>query len=76
MSGTSAPALQGPLAPPLFTIISGSPTPEELAAVTALLTLLTTPPDTGPAGPAEPGPAARWDRSDLPPPASWAAARP
>ncbi|MEU9305150.1 acyl-CoA carboxylase subunit epsilon [Streptomyces sp. NPDC048269] len=70
MSGTTAPALEGPLAPALFEIINGSPTPEELAAVAALLTVLTTrSPEPVPPEP----PAARWDRSELLPPSSWAA---
>ncbi|WP_328930637.1 acyl-CoA carboxylase subunit epsilon (plasmid) [Streptomyces sp. NBC_00190] len=69
MSGTTAPALDGPLAPSLFKIINGRPTPEELAVVAALVTVLT-------ARAPEPAPteqAARWDRSELLPPSSWAA---
>ncbi|WP_330301216.1 acyl-CoA carboxylase subunit epsilon [Streptomyces sp. NBC_00503] len=76
MFGTSVPALEGPLAPTLFKIIKGSPTQEQLAAVATLLTVLAALPDARPEAPAEPGPAARWDRSEILPPASWAAVRP
>ncbi|MFE9635266.1 acyl-CoA carboxylase epsilon subunit [Streptomyces sp. NPDC006463] len=74
MPGTPLPAVESPLAPALFKIINGRPTPEELAAVAALLTALVPPPAVaGRDAPADPGPSARWDRSDILPPTSWAA---
>ncbi|MET7378767.1 acyl-CoA carboxylase epsilon subunit [Streptomyces sp. NPDC005526] len=75
MSGTPAPpALRGPLGPALFRVIGGSPTPEEVAVVAALVTaLMTAAPDgAGPAPEPEPAPA-RWRRAGTPPPASWRA---
>ncbi|MGH4028485.1 acyl-CoA carboxylase subunit epsilon [Actinomycetota bacterium Odt1-20B] len=66
-----APALEGPLAPALFKVIHGSPTPEELAAVVALLTALTagaTPNEEE----ARAG-TARWHRPEAMAPASWQA---
>ncbi|ATW50996.1 acyl-CoA carboxylase subunit epsilon [Streptomyces xantholiticus] len=73
----SAPALEGPLGPSLFKVISGCPTPEELAAVTALLSALSTTAATSAAGDPEtdePAPAA-WGRPEAFPPASWMARR-
>lgn len=70
----SAPALEGPLGPSLFKVISGCPTPEELAVVTALLSALSVA-TTAPDGPeAEPAPAA-WGRPEAFPPVSWMARR-
>ncbi|MCB5183443.1 acyl-CoA carboxylase epsilon subunit [Streptomyces antimicrobicus] len=72
MSGRhTAPALEGPLAPTLFKIINGRPTPEELAAVAALVAALTSRHTDGDAAPA--ADAARWERPGLLPPASWQA---
>jgi len=72
----SAPALEGPLGPSLFKVISGCPTPEELAVVTALLSSLSTSAATSAAGPEtdEPAPAA-WGRPEAFPPVSWMARR-
>ncbi|MEU5537279.1 acyl-CoA carboxylase epsilon subunit [Streptomyces sp. NPDC020362] len=70
-----APALEGPLGPALFRVIGGNPTPEEVAAVAALLTALATAPAEGTADPAadrDPAPA-RWHRPEAPPPGSWRA---
>ncbi|MEU2800536.1 MULTISPECIES: acyl-CoA carboxylase subunit epsilon [unclassified Streptomyces] len=73
----SAPALQGALAPALFKVISGCPSPEELAAVTALLTALS----ASAAGPASdvaatrPVATADWGRPEGCTPVSWAARR-
>ncbi|WP_410539862.1 acyl-CoA carboxylase epsilon subunit [Streptomyces sp. KL2] len=69
----SATALEGPLGPVLFKVISGSPAPEELAAVAALLTALSAPLPSGRA--ARPVAPAMWRRPCVPPPASWAAGR-
>ncbi|MFD0277752.1 acyl-CoA carboxylase epsilon subunit [Kitasatospora sp. NPDC127111] len=70
MSDPLAPALAGPLAPALFRVIGGNPGPEELAAITALLTVRAA--AAGPAPAPAPAPPARWERGDLHPPASWA----
>ncbi|MFJ4283504.1 acyl-CoA carboxylase epsilon subunit [Streptomyces massasporeus] len=73
MSGKpAAPALGGPLAPALFRVVNGSPTPEELAAVAALVAAIMA--DADRSGPA-PGPRTptRWHRPEAPPPASWQA---
>jgi hypothetical protein len=70
-------ALDGPLGPTLFKVISGTPTAEELAAVTALLTALAstaaahTEAASDPAGPASQ--TAGWSRPERFPPASWMA---
>lgn len=71
----AAPALEGPLGPALFRVIGGNPTPEEVAAVAALLTALTVPPAEAAAeAAADRAPApARWHRPAAPPPASWRA---
>ncbi|MFE0100175.1 acyl-CoA carboxylase subunit epsilon [Streptomyces sp. NPDC059009] len=66
-----APALEGPLAPTLFKVIHGSPTPEELAAVVALLTALTA--GAPPNGEEDRGATARWTRAEATPPSSWKA---
>ncbi|UYQ64844.1 acyl-CoA carboxylase epsilon subunit [Streptomyces peucetius] len=73
----SAPALEGPLGPSLFKVISGCPTPEELAVVTALLSALTaSAATTAPDGSKAPGPApAAWGRPETFPPVSWMARR-
>ncbi|MDJ0382259.1 acyl-CoA carboxylase epsilon subunit [Streptomyces sp. G-G2] len=66
----STPAFDGPLGPTLIEIIRGTPTAEEIAALTALLTTLAA------ASAPEPGPvpaAAGWDRPERFPPASWRA---
>lgn len=68
MPGETASLLEGPLGPALFRLVSGSPTPEELAAIAVLLGARAT--ARGPA--AEPAPAARWEAGGLLPPASWA----
>ncbi|MDX2396340.1 acyl-CoA carboxylase epsilon subunit [Streptomyces sp. NPDC054904] len=70
----SVPAFEGPLGPTLIEIIRGTPTTEELAVVTALLTTLAAgaapEPETAP----EPVPAAAgWDRAEPYPPLSWRA---
>ncbi|MEV7130837.1 acyl-CoA carboxylase epsilon subunit [Streptomyces sp. NPDC093260] len=63
------PVFDGPLGPTVFEIVRGSPSAEELAAVTALLTALAAarevsePPVRG----------AGWPRPELCPPASWMA---
>ncbi|MEU6955990.1 acyl-CoA carboxylase subunit epsilon [Streptomyces sp. NPDC045714] len=69
----------GPLGDGLLKVISGSPSPEELAAVVALLTVLAgeggaaAPPDDGRgAVPVRAG----WARREGGPPCSWAAAEP
>ncbi|EGE42867.1 acyl-CoA carboxylase subunit epsilon [Streptomyces griseus] len=69
----------GPLGDGLLKVVSGSPSPEELAAVVALLTALAggggavTSPDGGRgAAPARAG----WARREGGPPCSWAAAEP
>ncbi|MCX4446046.1 acyl-CoA carboxylase epsilon subunit [Streptomyces sp. NPDC087866] len=69
----SAPALQGPLGTALFKVIRGAPSPEELAAVTALLTALTAAGHDDPGPVRRAAPAAVWDRPDSFPPASWMA---
>lgn len=68
---------------PLLRVLKGSPTPEELAALTALLLARTTAPDddTGAEGPEGPGPAAAgWRRperrSGFPDPRTWQGPRP
>jgi hypothetical protein len=72
----SAPALEGPLGPSLFKVISGCPTPEELAVVTALLSSLTTSAAATAAAPEPDGPApAAWGRPEAFPPVSWMARR-
>jgi hypothetical protein len=75
----SAPALEGPLGPSLFKVISGCPTPEELAVVTALLSSLTMSAAASAASAAAPeadGPApAAWGRPEVFPPVSWMARR-
>ncbi|MEV8593251.1 acyl-CoA carboxylase epsilon subunit [Streptomyces sp. NPDC052012] len=75
----SAPPFEGPLGPALFRVVGGSPTPEEVAAVAALLTALATAPaesaaesSSGTPDACEPAPA-RWHRPAAPPPASWRA---
>ncbi|WP_153461205.1 acyl-CoA carboxylase subunit epsilon [Streptomyces kaniharaensis] len=70
MSGETVPVLEGPLGPALIRVISGSPTPEELAAVAVLLSTRT---PTADRDRAAPPPAARWEAGDILPPASWAA---
>ncbi|MEU9031359.1 acyl-CoA carboxylase epsilon subunit [Streptomyces sp. NPDC048383] len=70
-AGPATPVLDGPLAPALFKVINGRPTPEELAAVAALIAALTAAHD-GPARPAADR-AAPWQPSGLLPPASWQA---
>ncbi|MBW5481639.1 acyl-CoA carboxylase subunit epsilon [Streptomyces bambusae] len=74
--------MEGPLAPTLFKIINGRPTPEELAAVAALVAALTARQEAGHAGYAgcgggddAEGRSARWQRPELLPPASWQAPR-
>ncbi|AOR36998.1 hypothetical protein BFF78_09670 [Streptomyces fodineus] len=66
---------EGPLGPALFRVIGGNPTPEEVAAVAALVTALAVGRAEGagetPAG-REPAPA-RWHRPAATPPASWRA---
>ncbi len=58
---------------PAFSVVSGSPTPEELAALAAVVMALQAPQDTTP----EPAPARSWVRRALlslgpkPGPASW-----
>ncbi|MGW2255865.1 acyl-CoA carboxylase epsilon subunit [Kitasatospora sp. NPDC001660] len=69
MSGETASVLEGPLGPALFRVISGSPTPEELAAIAVLLGTR----GRGRDASADPAPAARWEASGVLPPASWAA---
>ncbi|MEV5605215.1 acyl-CoA carboxylase epsilon subunit [Streptomyces sp. NPDC052299] len=69
----SAPPLQGPLGTALFKVIRGAPSPEELAAVAALLTALTAAGRDEPGPVREAAPAAVWDRPDTFPPASWMA---
>ncbi|MGW0779042.1 acyl-CoA carboxylase subunit epsilon [Streptomyces sp. NPDC002835] len=72
----SAPALEGPLGPSLFKVISGCPTPEELAVVTALLRSLTMSAAASAAAPEADGPApAAWGRPEVFPPVSWMARR-
>ncbi|MFE9701901.1 acyl-CoA carboxylase subunit epsilon [Streptomyces sp. NPDC005930] len=61
---------EGPLGPAVFRIVRGSPSAEELAALTALLTsLAATDSDDG----APPARAAVWRRPELFPPVSWRA---
>ncbi|MFF1646914.1 acyl-CoA carboxylase subunit epsilon [Streptomyces sp. NPDC058240] len=69
----SVPALEGPLGSALFKVIKGAPTPEELAAVTALLTALSTAGRGNTDTARETAPVAVWDRPDAFPPASWMA---
>ncbi|MEU8516977.1 acyl-CoA carboxylase epsilon subunit [Kitasatospora sp. NPDC048722] len=71
MPDETASVLEGPLGDALFRVISGSPTPEELAAIAVLLSTRAT--ARGPA--AGPAPAARWEAGGVLPPASWAAHR-
>jgi hypothetical protein len=72
----SAPALEGPLGPSLFKVISGCPTPEELAVVTALLSSLSTAAAASAAEPDADSPApADWGRPEAFPPVSWMARR-
>ncbi|MFJ9890472.1 acyl-CoA carboxylase epsilon subunit [Streptomyces sp. NPDC091287] len=71
--------LDGPLGDGLLKVISGSPSPEELAVVVALLTALAA--DGGAAAPADDGrgaPPVRagWSRRDGGSPCSWAAVEP
>jgi hypothetical protein len=71
----SVPVLEGPLGPSLFKVLRGRPTPEELAAVAALLGALSASEATGArAQPKthEPAPAA-WGRREAFPPVSWRA---
>lgn len=75
----SAAPFEGALGPALFRVVDGSPTPEEVAAVAALLTALATAPAESAAETAsgtedalEPAPA-RWHRPAAPPPSSWRA---
>ncbi|MFF4324419.1 acyl-CoA carboxylase epsilon subunit [Streptomyces sp. NPDC001568] len=70
-AGAATPVLDGPLAPALFKVINGRPTPEELAAVAALIAALTAA-HHGPAR-ATADRAAPWQPSGLLPPASWQA---
>ncbi|MET9607001.1 acyl-CoA carboxylase epsilon subunit [Streptomyces sp. NPDC006512] len=67
----ATPVLDGPLAPALFKVINGRPTPEELAAVAALIAALTAAHE-GTAHPAADR-TAPWQPSPLLPPASWQA---
>ncbi|MCX4807342.1 acyl-CoA carboxylase epsilon subunit [Streptomyces sp. NPDC058682] len=67
----TVPALDGPFDPTLFTVINGCPTPEELAAVTALLTVVRA--AASASASAIETPPATWDRPDAFPPASWMA---
>ncbi|MFE6700416.1 acyl-CoA carboxylase epsilon subunit [Streptomyces sp. NPDC057718] len=73
----SAPALQGPLSSTLFKVIRGCPSPEELAAVAALLTALSASaaPPAADAGAGRSGDAADWGRPEGFPPVSWMARR-
>lgn len=67
------PPFEGPLSPTLLKIIRGTPTAEELAVLTVLLTNLAsagTRPDAEPARAA-----AVWDRPADCSPVSWAAGR-
>ncbi|MFF6813412.1 acyl-CoA carboxylase subunit epsilon [Streptomyces sp. NPDC012403] len=68
--------LDGPLGPTLFKVISGSPSAEELAAVTLLLTALASTVEDDDGTGSEQGPrAAEWDRPERVAPLSWRAAR-
>lgn len=73
----SAPALQGPLSSTLFKVIRGCPSPEEIAAVTALLTALSASaaPPAADAGAARTGDTADWGRPEGFTPVSWMARR-
>ncbi|MBM7056850.1 acyl-CoA carboxylase epsilon subunit [Streptomyces durocortorensis] len=73
----SAPALQGPLSSTLFKVIRGCPSPEELAAVAALLTALSASaaPPAADADAGRSGDAAGWGRPEGFPPVSWMARR-
>lgn len=78
MTATEVPPLDGPMGPALFRVIRGRPTPEEIAAVTAVLTTLTLS-RSGESGPAQDGESpAGWDRVDARsfPPTSWRGRRP
>lgn len=67
------PVLGGPFGPTLFKVIRGTPSAEELAVLSALLTTLvaTTHDADGPPAPEGAG----WSRPALFPPASWMAGR-
>lgn len=69
----SATVLEGPLGPVLFKVISGSPAPEELAAVAALLTTLST--TLSPGKGTRPAASATWRRPSVLPSASWMTGR-
>ncbi|MFG2132171.1 acyl-CoA carboxylase subunit epsilon [Streptomyces sp. NPDC048751] len=71
-----ASVFDGPLGPTLFKVVSGTPSAEELAAVTAVLTALavTAGAETE-AGQLPASDIADWNRPELLPPASWMAAR-
>ncbi|MFI8389861.1 acyl-CoA carboxylase epsilon subunit [Streptomyces sp. NPDC085540] len=67
------PVFGGPFGSTLFKVIRGTPSAEELAVLTALLTTLaaTARDDDGPPFPQ----GAAWSRPELFPPASWMAGR-
>jgi hypothetical protein len=66
------PVLGGPFGPTLFKVIRGTPSAEELAVLSALLTTLAAGAhDDGPSAPER----AAWSRPALFPPASWMAGR-
>ncbi|MFF3285512.1 acyl-CoA carboxylase epsilon subunit [Streptomyces sp. NPDC003023] len=73
----SVPVSEIPSDPSLFKVIRGRPTPEELAALAALLGALTAPVATGAvADPRAHGPVpAAWGRRESFPPMSWMARR-
>ncbi|MCZ4123384.1 acyl-CoA carboxylase subunit epsilon [Streptomyces sp. H39-S7] len=78
MSAAVAPSLDGPTAPALFRVVKGRPTPEELAAVTAVLTTLSVSRAGGPGQVPDGESPAGWDRLDARsfPPTSWRVRRP
>ncbi|MFI7291507.1 acyl-CoA carboxylase subunit epsilon [Streptomyces anulatus] len=69
----SASAFDGPLGPSLLKVISGAPSAEELAAVTALLTALSNASGTGAGSDPVPQPA-DWNRAASFSRVSWMAA--
>jgi hypothetical protein len=72
-----ASAFDGPLGPSLFKVISGAPSAEELAAVTAILSAAASNAEDGTDAAGDSDRAARtadWDRPERFSPVSWMAA--
>ncbi|MEU6484903.1 acyl-CoA carboxylase epsilon subunit [Streptomyces sp. NPDC046887] len=68
------PASDGPLGPALLEVVRGTPSAEELAALTALFTALAAAAAEAGAGPTRAVRTAGWRRPEAFPPLSWRAA--